>query len=332
MNMRVASSQRVDPIARALFVALFAAAGFAGCTDDFVPIGEFAAMSCGANTCAIDEVCCNESCGICASEGEACIALECGETTVCGTETCDGALSCCTDCDGEAYACPDAFGACPALDCGGNGPTCSDGRSCKSGEICCPGCGGASTFCASAELGCPALDCAPTGPTCSDGSSCAPDEACCEECDHIVCTDAGACPGDCTDILADSAPPVRECGGAARLRCPNDMYCAYPTSACGEGLGLGVCVARPGGCDADVSPVCGCDGRTYSNACVASAAGVDRFADGPCDGEFSPPDAGQEIGGCAEPCGEGDRCAPCRPGEYLCLPDDGTRCVAAGGA
>ena len=40
---------------------------------------------------------------------------------------------------------------------------------------------------------------------------------------------------------------------------------------------------RPNGiCTMDYNPVCGCNGQTYSNACVASNAGVRTFTKGPC--------------------------------------------------
>jgi hypothetical protein len=37
-------------------------------------------------------------------------------------------------------------------------------------------------------------------------------------------------------------------------------------------------------CTMEYAPVCGCDNKTYSNACQATNAGVKTFAQGPCPG------------------------------------------------
>jgi hypothetical protein len=74
-----------------------------------------------------------------------------------------------------------------------------------------------------------------------------------------------------------------ECGGLLGPTCQKGQYCSYqPDDLCGFADAPGVCEDVPEACDLIYSPVCGCNGETYGNACEAAMAGVSVAEDGPC--------------------------------------------------
>jgi hypothetical protein len=72
------------------------------------------------------------------------------------------------------------------------------------------------------------------------------------------------------------------CGGPRSLTCRKTEYCLTPANTCPGSDQLGVCRARPQICPNVVIPVCGCDGKTYANACEAARAGASVAHQGAC--------------------------------------------------
>jgi len=145
------------------------------------------------------------------------------------------------------------------------------------------------------------------------------------------------CPGaaSCTPGSAGAAAvDPGSCGGLQGLLCENGEYCDFPPKAmCGAADQTGVCKPKPDACAEIYAPVCGCDDKTYGNACEAAGAGVSVSSSGEC-GQTTPTDPpGQACGGrqklactvgeyCAFPpaaqCGALDQLGSCAPTPQAC--------------
>jgi Kazal-type serine protease inhibitor domain len=77
--------------------------------------------------------------------------------------------------------------------------------------------------------------------------------------------------------------PGKSCGSRGMSQCGAREFCNYPLRAqCGYTDLPGRCAANPKVCAKIFRPVCGCDRKTYSNACAANAAGVSVLHAGKC--------------------------------------------------
>jgi hypothetical protein len=84
------------------------------------------------------------------------------------------------------------------------------------------------------------------------------------------------------DDSATDGAPGGICGGLAPRPCAANEYCDYADNDCGIGDRTGTCKPRPEACPAVVIPSCACDGKVYTNDCLAYVAGFDLSAHGTC--------------------------------------------------
>ena len=121
---------------------------------------------------------------------------------------------------------------------------------------------------------------------CSGVGVCAPQPTNCEPVFDPVCGCDGVTYENACSAAASGVSVVfaREChiplGCKTDANCPTGSFCEFEAGTCG---GEGFCTVPPEGCSADYDPVCGCDGRSYSNACMAAAAETSVAYEGLCD-------------------------------------------------
>jgi hypothetical protein len=120
-------------------------------------------------------------------------------------------------------------------------------------------------------------------------------------------------PADTSTVPAASDSKVHGpgeiCGGLAGFGCAGGLYCSFPLEAtCGAADQTGTCEAIPEMCAEVHEPVCGCNDKTYSNACHAARDGVSVGKVGECKTPTLPTGAICGTRGVVGQCGPEEYC------------------------
>ena len=105
---------------------------------------------------------------------------------------------------------------------------------------------------------------------------------------------------------ASLADPAKDGGKSCTVNAQCKSKKQYCAKAVGDCKGKGSCTARPNVCPLFVKPVCGCNGKTYSNSCFAAVAGVNVKSEGACP---KPKGGGTYTCKTNKDCPAGDFCA-----------------------
>lgn len=145
---------------------------------------------------------------------------------------------------------------------------------------------------AAAETSAAAKSCVSTC-DCPQGSLCQPSGRCetvfCPQIYAPVCgldgvTYGNACQAEAAHVVvAHPGPCGKVCGGIAGVACEKGEVCDLDPGSCKISDAQGTCKRKPEFCPFIYKPVCGCDGKTYSNDCVRLVAGVTKDHDGACE-------------------------------------------------
>jgi hypothetical protein len=119
---------------------------------------------------------------------------------------------------------------------------------------------------------------------CGREGVCTPVPAACDELRAPVCSCDGldfsnSCEAAAVKQNVDYAGSCPPPSCTSNAECAGSEYCATATGACGQ---AGACEPRPVVCSGAWKPVCGCNNKTYANACKAAQLGIPVKKTGPC--------------------------------------------------
>jgi hypothetical protein len=199
---------------------------------------------------------CTGTSGLKCEWGQECCCGKCYPSTVC-------------TCDGNTWACY-ATDACmiPPDSCPDAGPTDTSPGSCSKNADC------------TSDQYCATIGCSGTGTCTTKPTGCTKELAPVCGCNGITYSNTCMAAAAGTGVASSgNCPTGTGCGVGDASACASGEYCAAPVGQCS---GKGTCAKKPEACDMMYAPVCGCDVKTYGNACSAASAGMVVASSGEC--------------------------------------------------